>query len=247
AGRGDGRRRLINRSTGGRQQSARAICGIPQGRGTRRFRPMVGRNARPEGSRMMRKTSLILLGAAAGVAVTLVTTQPRLLLEGARAQAAAAADTYRQLSLFGDVFERVRADYVEKPDDGKLIESAINGMLAGLDPHSSYMDSKSLHEMQVEIRGEFGGVGIEVTMEEGSIKVVAPIDETPAAKAGIMANDIITHLDEEPVQGLTLDQVVERMRGPVKLKIMRKGQDKPVEVSIAREIIRVRSVRSRLE
>src|ERR1700719_142131 len=210
---------------------------------------MVGRNARPEGSRMMRKTSLILLGAAAGVAVTLVTTQPRLLLEGARAQAAAAADTYRQLSLFGDVFERVRTDYVEKPDDGKLIESAINGVLAGLDPHSSYMDSKSLREMQVEIRGEFGGVGIEVTMEEGLIKVVAPIDDTPAAKAGIMANDIITHLDDEPVQGLTLDQVVERMRGPVntkiKLKIMR--QDKPVGVAIIRDIIRVRSVRSRLE
>jgi carboxyl-terminal processing protease len=200
---------------------------------------------------MMRKTSLILLGAAAGVAVTLVTTQPRLLLEGARAQAAAAADTYRQLSLFGDVFERVRADYVEKPDDGKLIESAINGMLAGLDPHSSYMDSKSFRDMQVQTRGEFGGLGIEVTMEEGLIKVVAPIDETPAAKAGIMANDIITHLDEEPVQGLTLNQAVEKMRGPVntkiKLKIMRKGQDKPVEVSITRDIIRVRSVRSRLE
>jgi carboxyl-terminal processing protease len=199
---------------------------------------------------MMRKTSLILLGAAAGVVATLITTQPRLLLEGARAQAAA-ADTYRQLSLFGDVFERVRADYVEKPDDGKLIESAINGMLAGLDPHSSYMDSKSFRDMQVQTRGEFGGLGIEVTMEEGLIKVVAPIDETPAAKAGIMANDIITHLDDEPVQGLTLNQAVEKMRGPVntkiKLKIMRKGQDKPVEVSITRDIIRVRSVRSRLE
>src|ERR1700737_255366 len=211
---------------------------------------MVGRKRRPEGSRMMRKTSLILFGAAAGVALTLITTQPRILFDAARAQAAA-ADTYRQLSLFGDIFERVRTDYVEKPDDGKLIESAINGMLAGLDPHSSYMDSKSLHEMQVEIRGEFGGLGIEVTMEEGSIKVVAPIDETPAAKAGIMANDIITHLDDEPVQGLTLDQVVERMRGPVnteiKLKIMRKGQDKPVGVAIIRDIIRVRSVRSRLE
>jgi carboxyl-terminal processing protease len=200
---------------------------------------------------MMRKTSLILLGAAAGVAVTLVTTQPRLLLEGARAQAAAAADTYRQLSLFGDVFERVRADYVEKPDDGKLIESAINGMLAGLDPHSSYMDTKSFRDMQVQTRGEFGGLGIEVTMEEGLIKVVAPIDETPAAKAGIMANDIITHLDDEPVQGLTLNQAVEKMRGPVntkiKLKVMRKGGDKPIEVSITRDIIRVRSVRSRLE
>jgi carboxyl-terminal processing protease len=140
---------------------------------------------------------------------------------------------------------------VEKPDDSKLIESAINGMLAGLDPHSSYMDSKSFRDMQVQTRGEFGGLGIEVTMEDGLIKVVAPIDETPAAKAGIMANDIITHLDDEPVQGLTLNQAVEKMRGPVntkiKLKVMRKGQDKPVEVAITRDVIRVRSVRSRLE
>jgi C-terminal peptidase prc len=145
----------------------------------------------------------------------------------------------------------VRADYVEKPDDSKLIESAINGMLAGLDPHSSYMDSKSFRDMQVQTRGEFGGLGIEVTMEDGLIKVVAPIDETPAAKAGIMANDIITHLDDEPVQGLTLNQAVEKMRGPenskIKLKIMRKGQDKPIEVSITRARIQVRSVRSRLE
>jgi len=198
----------------------------------------------------MRKTSLILLGAAAGVAVTLVVTQPRLLLDSARAQVAA-ADTYRQLSLFGDVFERVRTDYVEKPDDGKLIEFAIKGMLAGLDPHSSYMDVKSFGDLRVQTRGEFGGLGIEVTMEEGLIKVVAPIDETPAAKAGIMANDIITHLNEEPVQGLTLDQAVEKMRGPVntkiKLTIMRKGQDKPIEASITRDIIHVRSVRSHLE
>src|SRR5213082_3454464 len=142
----------------------------------------------------MRKTSLLLLGAAAGVAVTLIATPPRIVLDGVRAQAAA-ADTYRQLSLFGDVFERVRADYVEKPDDSKLIESAINGMLTGLDPHSSYMDSKSFRDIQVQTRGEFGGLGIEVTIEDGLIKVVAPIDETPAAKAGIMANDIITHLD----------------------------------------------------
>ena len=199
---------------------------------------------------MMRKTSLILLGAAAGIALTLVATQPRILLDGARAQAAA-ADTYRQLSLFGDVFERVRADYVEKPDDSKLIESAINGMLAGLDPHSSYMDSKSFRDMQVQTRGEFGGLGIEVTMEDGLIKVVAPIDDTPAAKAGVMANDIITHLDDEPVQGLTLNQAVEKMRGPentkIKLKIMRKGQDKPTEVTITRARIQVRSVRSRME
>src|SRR5947209_12411909 len=198
----------------------------------------------------MRKTSLLLRGAAAGIAVTLISTQPRIVFDGARAQAAA-ADTYRQLSLFGDVFERVRADYVEKPDDGKLIEYAINGMLAGLDPHSSYMESNSFRDMQVQTRGEFGGLGIEVTMEEGLIKVVAPIDETPAAKAGIMANDIITHLDEEPVQGLTLNQAVEKMRGPegskIKLKVMRKGMDKPLDVSITRARIQVRSVRSHLE
>ena len=149
------------------------------------------------------------------------------------------------------MFERVRADYVEKPDDTKLIESAINGMLAGLDPHSSYMDPKSFRDMQVQTRGEFGGLGIEVTMEDGLIKVVAPIDETPAAKAGVMANDIITKLDDEQVQGLTLNQAVEKMRGPVntkiKLTIMRKGQDKPIEVSITRDVIRVRSVRSHVE
>jgi carboxyl-terminal processing protease len=199
---------------------------------------------------MMRKTSLILLGAAAGAALTLITTQPRIVFDGSSAKAAA-ADTYRQLSLFGDVFERVRSDYVEKPEDGKLIESAINGMLAGLDPHSSYMDAKSFRDMQVQTRGEFGGLGIEVTMEDGLIKVVAPIDETPAAKAGIMANDIITHLDDEAVQGLTLNQAVEKMRGPVntkiKLKVMRKGADKPIDIAITRDVIRVRSVRSHIE
>ena len=199
---------------------------------------------------MMRRTILILIGAASGAALTLLAVQPRIVALGSSAKAAA-ADTYRQLNLFGDVFERVRADYVEKPDDAKLIESAINGMLAGLDPHSSYMDGKSFRDMQIQTRGEFGGLGIEVTMEDGLIKVVAPIDETPAAKAGIMANDIITKLDEEQVQGLTLNQAVEKMRGPVntkiKLTIMRKGQDKPIEVSITRDVIRVRSVRSRVE
>ena len=196
----------------------------------------------------MRKTSLILLGALAGVAATLILTQPRVLLAGSAARAAV-SDTYRELNLFGDVFERVRADYVEKPDDSKLVESAINGMLAGLDPHSSYMDPKSFRDMQVQTRGEFGGLGIEVTMEDGLVKVVAPIDETPAAKAGVMANDIITHLDNEAVQGLTLNQAVDKMRGPVntkiKLTIMRKGADKPIEVTIVRDIIRVKSVRWR--
>jgi carboxyl-terminal processing protease len=202
---------------------------------------------------MMRKTFLLLLGAASGAALTLLASQPqhRINIGLWSSAKAAAADTYRQLNLFGDVFERVRADYVEKPDDSKLIESAINGMLAGLDPHSSYMEPKAFRDMQVQTRGEFGGLGIEVTMEDGLIKVVAPIDDTPAAKAGVMANDIITKLDEEQVQGLTLNQAVEKMRGPVntkiKLTIMRKGQDKPIEVSITRDIIRVRAVRSRVE
>jgi carboxyl-terminal processing protease len=199
---------------------------------------------------MMRKTTLILLGALAGAAATLVATQPHTLLIGSSAKAAA-SDTYRQLNLFGDVFERVRADYVDKPDDSKLVEAAINGMLAGLDPHSSYMDPKSFRDMQVQTRGEFGGLGIEVTMEDGLIKVVAPIDDTPAAKAGVLANDIITMLDDEAVQGMTLNQAVDKMRGPVntkiKLTIMRKGIDKPVVVNITRDIIRVKSVRSHPE
>src|SRR3989441_9917260 len=196
---------------------------------------------------MMRKTPLVLLGAAAGAALTLLATQPRFMFMGASARAAAGADTYRQLNLFGDVFERVRADYVEKPDDGKLIESAVNGMLNALDPHSSYMDAKSFRDMQVQTRGEFGGPGLQVTMGDGLVKGVAPIDDTPAAKAGVMAGDIITHLDDEPVQGLTLNQAVDKMRGPVntkiRLKIMRKRQDKPGDASIALDIIRMRSRR----
>src|SRR5271167_2006219 len=199
---------------------------------------------------MMRKTSLVLMGAVAGAALTLIAVQPSRLLIGTSARAAA-ADTYRQLNLFGDIFERVRSHYVEKPDDSKLVEAAINGMLNGLDPHSSYMDPKGFRDMQVQTHGEFGGLGIEVTMEDGLVKVVAPIDDTPAAKADVRAGDIITHIDDEAVQGLTLNQAVEKMRGPVntkiKLRIMRKGGDKPIEVTIVRDVIRVRSVRSHSE
>jgi carboxyl-terminal processing protease len=199
---------------------------------------------------MMRNTSLFLLSAAAGAALTVMTAQPRIVFDASSAKAAA-GDAYRQLALFSDVFAQVRSDYVEKPDDSKLIASAINGMLAGLDPHSSYMDAKTFRDMQMDTRGEFGGLGIEVTMEDGLIKVVSPIDETPAAKAGVMANDIITHINDEPAQGLTLGQAVDRMRGPrdtrIKLKIQRKGDDKPIEVSITRDVVRVLSVRSRLE
>jgi carboxyl-terminal processing protease len=196
---------------------------------------------------MMRKTSLSFLGAIAGAGLTLLVTQPRTVMVGSSAEAAL-SDPYHQLNLFGVVFERVRAAYVEKPDDNKLVQSAINGMLAGLDPHSSYMDPSSLRDLQVQTRGEFGGLGIEVTMEDGLVKVVAPIDDTPAAKAGVMANDVITKINNEQVHGLTLNQAMEKMRGPVHTKIMltimRKGSDKPIEMSIVREVIRVKSVRS---
>lgn len=161
------------------------------------------------------------------------------------------SEIYRQLDLFGDVLERVRQDYVEKPDDTQLIESAINGMLASLDPHSAYLSPKHFRDMQVQTRGEFGGLGIEVTMENGVVKVVAPIDGTPAHKAGIQANDLITHLDCEQIVGLTLEQAVEKMRGPentpITLTIVRKGREEPFDVTIVRDIIRISAVKSRLE
>ena len=160
-------------------------------------------------------------------------------------------DIYRQLDLFGDVLERVRADYVEKPEDEKLIESAINGMLTSLDPHSAYLSPKHFRDMQVQTRGEFGGLGIEVTMENNIVKVVAPIDDTPAHKAGVQANDLITHLDDESIVGLTLEQAVEKMRGPVntsiKLTIRRKGVEDPISISIVRAVIKINPVKARLE
>ena len=159
-------------------------------------------------------------------------------------------ETYRLLNLLGDVFERVRADYVESPTDQELIESAITGMLVSLDPHSSYLNAKNFREMQVQTRGEFGGLGIEVTMENGLVKVVSPIDDTPAFRAGLEPGDLITHLNGEPVLGLALSEAVEKMRGPVgsdlKITIRRNGRD-PFEVSITRAVIKITSVRSRLE
>ena len=182
--------------------------------------------------------------------MTLFAIQPHMIFATTSANAAV-EDTYRRLKLFGDVFERVRADYVERPDDSKLIQSAINGMLTGLDPHSSYMDPKSFRDMEMEDGGEFGGLGMEVTMEDSLIKVVTPIDETPAAKAGILANDLIVRVDDERVQGNTLNQSVEKMRGSantqVKLTIMRKGHDKPIEMLLTPEVIRVRSVRAKVD
>jgi len=173
-------------------------------------------------------------------------TAPRGEFWIAAARAATNAETYSQLNLFGDVFERVKADYVEKPDDAKLIEGAINGMITSLDPHSRYMNEQAWHDMQETTHGEFGGLGIEVTMEDGLVKVVSPMDGTPAAKAGIMSGDLITSIDGDAVQGLTLEQAVNKMKGPVhtttKLKIERKGADKPIDVSIEREIIQVKPV-----
>ncbi len=198
---------------------------------------------------MMRRTSLFLFGVAAGALVAVATTQPRLVL-GTAAEAAS-SDTYRQLNLFGDVFERVRSDYVEKPDDSKLIEAAINGMLQSLDPHSSYMDAKNHRDMQVQTRGEFGGLGIEVTMEDGLVKVIAPMEDTPAAKAGVLAGDLITKLDGAQVQGMTLNEAVDKMRGavntPISLTVVRKGHEKPLEIKVVRDTIKIKVVRSRVE
>ena len=190
----------------------------------------------------MRKNFLFLCGALTGTCLTLLVTGPQSghLIQAAKA-AASAADTYSQLNLFGEVFERVRADYVEKPDDTKLMEGAIDGMVTSLDPHSRYMNDKAWREMQETTSGEFGGLGIEVTMEDGLVKVVSPIDDTPAAKAGIMSGDLISQIDGDAVQGLSLEQAVNKMKGAVdtktKLTILRKGKDAPFDVSITREII----------
>jgi len=195
----------------------------------------------------MRKNSVFFLGAMAGTCLTLLVSGPRGELLIAAAKAAASADTYSQLNLLGDVFERVRTDYVEKPDDSKLVEAAISGMVTSLDPHSRYMNDKAWREMQETTHGEFGGLGIEVTMEDGVIKVVAPMDDTPAAKAGIMSGDLITHINDEALQGLTLEQAVNKMKGPVntttRLKILRNGTEQPIDVLITREVIQVRPVR----
>jgi len=161
------------------------------------------------------------------------------------------AQLYKDLNLFGSVLARVRSEYVEKPDDNKLIEDAINGMLMALDPHSTYMNGKEFREMQVQTRGEFGGLGIEVTMENGAIKVVAPIEDTPASKAGLLSGDLIVALDKEPIEGLTLDQAVEKMRGPINapitLTIQRKGVDNAFDVTMTRDVIRIKPVKFEVE
>src|SRR3954465_12795358 len=161
------------------------------------------------------------------------------------------SDTFRQLKLFGDVFERVRSEYVEEASDQKLIGSAINGMLSSLDPHSGYLDTEHYRDMQVQTRGEFGGLGIEVTMENGLVKVVSPIEDTPAYKAGIESGDPIPHIDGEPVMGLSLSEAVEKMRGPVdskiQLRLLRKGREQPFDVSMNRAVIKISPVRAHVE
>ncbi len=161
------------------------------------------------------------------------------------------AETYRLLQLFGDVFARVRAEYVEPVQDRDLVENAVNGMLTGLDPHSAYLNPRNFRDMQVQTRGEFGGLGIEVTQENGYIRVISPIDETPAARAGVKPGDFITHLNGTSTQGLTLQEAVEQMRGErgtaIRLTIRREGEARPVEVSITRDVIRPQVVRYRLE
>ena len=160
-------------------------------------------------------------------------------------------DMYEQLQLFGDVLEQIRSKYVEPPNDKELIEAALSGMLASLDPHSSYLAPKGFEDMQVQTRGAFGGLGIEVTMDKGLVKVIAPIDDTPAQRAGLRPNDLISHLDGEPILGLSLSDAVDLMRGEkgtdITITVLREDEDEPLEITITRDIIRIRAVRSRAE
>lgn len=194
---------------------------------------------------MFRSTLLIATALSAGLAIGTFALRPHFVSADTKP-----ADTYEQLNLFGDVFERVRSSYVEPVTDEKLIESAINGMLSSLDPHSSYMNAKDFADMQVQTKGEFGGLGIEVTMQDGLVKVVSPMDGTPAAAAGIQSGDLISAIDDDPVQGMTLNDAVAKMRGDVgssiKLTIIRGTKD-PFDVTLKRAVIAVKSVRWELE
>src|SRR6056297_2082830 len=185
-------------------------------------------------------------GTLAGIVVTTQVAAP-LLAQEAEKQ----TNVYEQLDLFGDIFERIRSQYVEEVDEGELIEAAINGMLTSLDPHSSYLSPQDAADMRVQTRSEFGGLGIEVTQEDGFVKVVSPIDGTPADNAGIEAGDFITHVDGESVLGLTLDEAVEMMRGPVGseivITVVREGEAEPFDVSIIRDTITLTAVRARTE
>jgi carboxyl-terminal processing protease len=189
-------------------------------------------------------------GLAAGPGLSWLQANAPQLVPSAFAQEGR-QETYRLLNLFGDVFERVRAEYVEPVNDRDLIEAAINGMLTSLDPHSGYMNQRTFRDMQVQTRGEFGGLGIEVTAEGGYIRVISPIDDTPAARAGVKPGDLITHIDGTSTQGLTLNEAVEKMRGAprtdIKLTIRRQDVQTPIELTLTRDVIRIQSVRYRTE
>ena len=195
-----------------------------------------------------------IAGLAVGPASDLLQSQLGIRWSIGRAVAqsgASRAEQYELLKLFGDVFERVRTEYVEPVSDRTLVESAIDGMLTGLDPHSNYMNAKAFKDMQVQTRGEFGGLGLEVSSESGLIKVISPIDDTPAARAGVKAGDLITMLDGQTVQGLSLNDAVDKMRGPagttIKLTIKRDGVATPIELAMQREVIHIQVVKSHLE
>jgi carboxyl-terminal processing protease len=198
---------------------------------------------------MMRKVSTLALGIAIGAGAVTLMSEARWL-PGLTAEAAP-GDTYRKLNLFGDIFEQVRSNYVEQPDEGKMIDAAIGGMLASLDPHSTYLDPKAAQELQNSTSGRFGGLGIEVTYENNQVKVVTPIDDTPASRAGVLANDIITHIDGEAVEGMSLNQAIDRMRGDpgtkVTIKVERGADKKSVEISLIRDFIKPKVVRARKE
>ncbi|MDA8699771.1 S41 family peptidase [Amylibacter sp.] len=187
-----------------------------------------------------------LAGVISGALITTQFTDPLIAQETKRIKS-----TYENLDLFGDIFERIRSSYVEEIDEEKLIESAISGMLTSLDPHSSYMAPEDFSTMQVQTRGEFGGLGIEVTQENGFVKVVSPIDDTPADKAGVEAGDFITKVDGESTLGKTLDEAVDKMRGPVGseiiITIVREGIDEPFDISIIRDTIEIKAVKARTE
>ena len=197
---------------------------------------------------MVRKFSILMTGAALGVLGAVTVNQLGTISTTADA---AGSETYRQLDIFGDIFERVRSQYVKKPEEQKLIKHAINGMLQSLDPHSSYLEPKDATIMREQTSGKFGGLGIEVTMENDLVKVIAPMADTPAEKAGIVAGDLVSQIDGDNVRGLTLQQAVEKMRGlvntPIILTVLRKGADKPLKITIVRAIITVKSVKFRVE
>jgi carboxyl-terminal processing protease len=214
--------------------ASRRGCGILSGQRHRRF-----------DATMARKVLRYVIPAAA---IALIPAANAVFAANEAEQApAASADTYKQLDTLMDVFERVRAEYVDKVDDKTLIEGAINGMLASLDPHSSYLNARDFQQMRTTTDGEYGGLGLTVSMEDGVVKVVSPTDDTPASRAGMKAGDFITHIDGELLYGVTLNEAVDKMRGapgtPIKLTVVREGTPKPMELTLKREVIQIKPVR----